>query len=211
MKTEELIAALAADSRPAKRPVERGLLIALIIGGLLSIVIFAFAMGIRPDFVEAAATWRFQAKFTLVTLALVLALVDCLRLAGPIPTGLTSRTSLLIPLALLGAVSIELVSVPVEEWVVRAIGTNAVLCLFAIPLLATAPLVAGLLAMRSCAPASPALAGASAGRLAAALAAGLYSLNCFDDSPLFVATWYTLATVPVMALGGMIGAHALKW
>jgi hypothetical protein len=211
MKTEELIAALVADSRPANRPVERGLLIALIIGGLLSIVIFAFAMGIRPDFVEAAATWRFQAKFMLVMLALVLALVDCLRLAGPIPTGLTSRTSLLVPLALLGAVGIELVSVPVDEWAVRAIGTNAALCLFAIPLLATAPLVAGLLAMRSGAPASPARGGTAVGRLAAALAAALYSLHCFDDSLLFVATWYTLATLPVMALGGIIGARALRW
>ena len=34
-------------------------------------------------------------------------------------------------------------------------------------------------------------------------------MNCFDDSPLFVAVWYTLATLPVMALGGIIGAICL--
>lgn len=211
MKTEELIAALAADSHPARRSVERGLLVAMIIGGLFSIVMFATSMGIRPDFVEAAATWRLQAKLILVTLALVLALVDCLRLAGPMPMSMTSRTSLLIPLALLGVVSIELVSVPIDEWSARAAGSNAVVCLFAIPLLAAGPLIAGMIAMRSGAPASPARAGAAVGRLAAAFAAVLYSLNCFDDSPLFVATWYTLATLSVMAIGGVVGARALRW
>jgi hypothetical protein len=211
MKTEELISALAADSHPARPPVARGLLVAMIVGGLLSTVVFAFAMGIRSDFVEAAATWRFQVKFILVTLALLLALVDCVRLAGPIPTGLTSRASLLIPLALFGAVGVEMLSVPIDEWAVRAIGTNAVLCLLAIPLLATGPLSAGLIAMRSGAPASPARAGAAVGRLAAALAAALYALHCFDDSPLFVAVWYTLATLPVMALGNIIGSRALRW
>lgn len=211
MKTEELVSVLAADSRPARRPVGRSVLISILIGSLLSIAIFAFAMGIRHDFVEATATWRFQAKLILVTLALILAMVDCVRLARPVPAALASRASLLIPIVLFGAVGIELASVPIDQWSSRAIGTNAVLCLLVIPLLSAGPLATALVAMRSGAPASPALAGASAGRLAAALAAGLYSLNCFDDSPLFVATWYTLATVPVMALGGMIGAHALKW
>jgi hypothetical protein len=211
MKTEELIAALTADSHPARRPVVRGLLVAIGIGGLLSSVIFALSMGIRPDLAEASATWQWQAKVALVGLALVLALVDCVRLVGPLPAGLMSRASLLIPLALFAAIGVELSSVPVDEWATRAIGTNAAKCLFIIPLLAAGPLVAGLAAMRSGAPASPVRAGASMGRLAAAFAASLYALNCFDDSPLFVAIWYTIATLIVMAISGAVGARALRW
>ena len=85
------------------------------------------------------------------------------------------------------------------------------ICLTAIPLLAMAPLVAVLLMLRSAAPASPALAGAAAGLLAAAAGATLYAFHCFDDSPLFVMTWYVLATIPVVVLGAIVGHRLLRW
>ena len=85
------------------------------------------------------------------------------------------------------------------------------ICLTAIPLLAMAPLVAALSMMRSGAPASPALAGAAAGLLAAAAGATLYAFHCFDDSPLFVMTWYVLATIPVVVLGAIAGHRLLRW
>jgi hypothetical protein len=78
-------------------------------------------------------------------------------------------------------------------------------------MLSLAPLAALLMALRSAAPASPALAGAVAGLLAAASGAILYAFHCFDDSPLFVATWYTLAALPVVAVGSMAGHRLLRW
>jgi hypothetical protein len=65
--------------------------------------------------------------------------------------------------------------------------------------------------LRSAAPASPTLAGAAAGLLAATAAASLYAFHCFDDSPLFVATWYTLAAIPVVAIGAIAGRRLLRW
>ena len=65
--------------------------------------------------------------------------------------------------------------------------------------------------LRSAAPASPALAGAAAGLLAAASGAALYAFHCFDDSPLFVVTWYTLAALVVMAIGALAGRRLLRW
>ena len=61
------------------------------------------------------------------------------------------------------------------------------------------------------APASPALAGGAAGFLAATAAAALYAFHCFDDSPLFVVTWYTLAAVLVVAVGAVAGHRMLRW
>jgi hypothetical protein len=67
------------------------------------------------------------------------------------------------------------------------------------------------MAMRNAAPTSSAAAGASVGRLAAAIAACLYALHCFDDSPLFVSVWYSLATLAVIAAGTLASRRALRW
>jgi hypothetical protein len=71
--------------------------------------------------------------------------------------------SLLIPLLLAAAVGLELLTVPVTEWGERLVGTNAYICLVAIPVLAIAPLIAGLVAMRAGAPSSAMEAGAAMG------------------------------------------------
>ena len=55
------------------------------------------------------------------------------------------------------------------------------------------------------------LAGAVAGIAAGALAATLYAMHCTDDSPLFVATWYTIG-IGIMALAGsVLGERLLRW
>ncbi len=100
---------------------------------------------------------------------------------------------------------------PARTWETRLVGSNALVCLTAIPLFALAPLAALLLVLRRAAPASPALAGAAAGSLAATTAAAIYAFHCFDDSPLFVLTWYPLAAIPVIVVGAVIGRRLLRW
>jgi len=94
----------------------------------------------------------------------------------------------------------------------RLIGHNAILCLSVIPVLSL-PILAGGGCWR-CATArrhAPHWPGALAGLLSAGLAATLYAAHCIDDSPLFVATWYTLATALVTAIGALAGAKWLKY
>jgi len=43
------------------------------------------------------------------------------------------------------------------------------------------------------------------------LAATLYASHCEDDSPLFVATWYTIATAMVTAIGALLGSRVLRF
>ena len=72
-------------------------------------------------------------------------------------------------------------------------------------------LVAALFGLRHGAPTRPAIAGGVAGMLSAGLAATIYASHCTDDSPLFVATWYTIATALVTALGALMGPRVLKF
>jgi hypothetical protein len=41
--------------------------------------------------------------------------------------------------------------------------------------------------------------------------ATLYASHCTDDSPLFVAAWYTIATALVTAVGALAGAKLLRY
>jgi hypothetical protein len=101
--------------------------------------------------------------------------------------------------------------VPSNLWGTRVIGTNAVHCLTLVPLFSIAPLAALLFAMRAGASQNPRLSGALAGAAAAAIGATLYAANCPDDSPLFVASWYPLATLIVVAVGAVAGDRLLRW
>ena len=66
-------------------------------------------------------------------------------------------------------------------------------------------------ALKNGAPAHPGLSGAMAGLAAGSIAAVFYAMNCFDDSPLFVITWYPLAILAVVSAGYLAGARYLQW
>jgi len=93
----------------------------------------------------------------------------------------------------------------------RLMGRNAWTCLTSIPLMALPLLAAALLGLRHGAPTRPAVTGAIAGLLSAGLAATLYASHCTDDSPLFVATWYTIAAALVAAIGALAGPRVLRF
>jgi hypothetical protein len=211
MKTDNLIDALVADRTPRGMPLRWLLVAALLAGGLVSLVLFLAALGVRADIEAALGTWRFDLKVGLVLLALALAFSLCIALSRPVMPAHPGWR--LLPLAALAvlAVAIELFALPSVSWTSRLVGTNALICLVAIPTLAIVPLAAVLAILRAGAPASPVLAGGAAGLLAAAAAAALYAFHCFDDSPLFVVTWYALAALPIVALGAAAGHRLLRW
>jgi hypothetical protein len=93
----------------------------------------------------------------------------------------------------------------------RLVGQNSRVCLMAIPVLSLPLLAGALIGLRNGAPSRPALAGALAGMLSAGLGATLYASHCTDDSPLFVATWYSIATALVTAIGALAGSRMLRY
>ena len=211
MKTDQLVASLVADRARSSAPLRRSVGRAVAAGALVSLVNFTIEFGPRVDLAAAFATWRFDLKLVLVLTALVAASGACIAMARPLAT--TSWRWGVLPVLLIAvtALGVELSLMPARTWETRLVGSNALVCLTAIPLFALAPLAALLLALRRAAPASPALAGAAAGSLAATTAAAIYAFHCFDDSPLFVLTWYPLAAIPVIVVGAVIGRRLLRW
>jgi hypothetical protein len=114
-------------------------------------------------------------------------------------------------LLLILSVVLELAYVPSTEWATKAIGSNSVNCMIIIPTLGSVPLILFIRALRRGAPSNPALSGALAGLAASGIAATFYAANCFDDSPLFVITWYPLATSILVLSGYFAGLRYLRW
>ena len=204
METKDLIKAISSDTATRRRSLGTLLLAAFAAASVIGVVVFSIVAGPRPDIAAAAETWRFLTKF-VITLALV-GSAGALVFALARPGGrLGLRIALLAaaPTILLGAILIELATIPSAEWATRLIGTNARICLTLIPLIGLGPLAIFLAAMRQGAPTRPTLTGAACGLLAGGLAATLYAAHCFDDSPFFVATWYTLA-IAILTIAGAV-------
>jgi hypothetical protein len=211
VNTDDFIGALAQDSK-VRWPFGRTLLVATTSGVVIAGVAFFLGVGFRPDIAQALDTGRFLFKFlvTLTLAAMATGLIS--RIARPgVPAGRWSVALLGAPILLAGAVIAELLVMPESTWMVRLVGTNARHCLTLIPLLAIAPLICLLIALRQGAPARPGVAGAVAGLAASGIAASFYAASCTDDSPLFVATWYPIATAVVVLLGYLSGSRFLKW
>jgi hypothetical protein len=212
MDTERLIRGLASDARLASPRMPAIFAVALAVSGVIAALAFFGMLGPRPDIALAATTPRFLFKF-VVTLALATAAVVAAFGASRPGAPMTMPLALLAipPLLVLAAVVVEFITVSPAEWAARWIGTNAGQCLTFIPLIGIGPLVVLLLALRRGAPTRPRLAGALAGLLAGGLAATFYAAHCTDDSPFFVATWYTLAVAFLTIIGALAGSRALKW
>jgi hypothetical protein len=119
---------------------------------------------------------------------------------------------LLIPAGILAAgISGEMMLPQRLPMMTRLVGSNSRICLTAIPLMSLPLLAAALIGLRHGAPSRPAVAGAIAGLVSAGLAATLYASHCTDDSPLFVATWYSIATALVTAIGALAGSRMLRF
>ncbi|BBK43868.1 hypothetical protein STVA_38880 [Allostella vacuolata] len=209
MRTEDLIRALAADRPRAVPPLPRLLAAALLAGLVVAVAGFLVELGVRADIREAAGTIRFLVKPATMLLLAASALATLPALARP--GGRAGPGLLLAPLALAAAVAVELAVTPSGAWGGRLVGSNALVCLVAVPLLALPLLLALLGALRQGAPERPGRLGALAGTLAGALAAALYAIHCPDDSPLFVAAWYSLAIAVTTLAGAAAGRRLLRW
>jgi hypothetical protein len=211
MKTDDLIRTLAEDNDWRATATGAALLIALVAAAPISLAIFLMALGVRPDFTSATHNPFFDLKFA-VTLALAIsAILVVMPLSRP-GTALGGRAWLfLVPVALLVAgIAFDLTMPQSTSWADRLVGTNSRVCMTAIPAMALPLLVAALIGLRQGAATRPALSGAVAGLMSGGLAATVYAAHCTDDSPLFVATWYSIGIAGLTAVGAAAGSRLLR-
>ncbi len=212
MDTDQLIRTLAADNTHRAPRVGALLTMGLLVAAPFSILIFATFLGVRPDVMTAMHNPFFDTKFA-VTLSLAIpAIIISLHLSRPEALMRGWGWLLLLPVGLLAvAIGSEAMMAPATPMMMRLVGKNSRWCLSAIPAMSLPLLAGALFGLRHGAPSRPALAGALAGLLSAGLAATLYASHCTDDSPLFVATWYTIATALVTAIGAFAGSRVLRY
>lgn len=212
MKTDNLIDALSTDAPEQTRSPRRALLIAAAAGFVIAGALLMLTLRPRPDFSSAMMTMRFDFKFVVTLLLAATAFFVLRDMARPEVQRSRLRAALLAaPVLLIGAVVLEMMVVPRDLWMPRLIGHNMRFCTSFIPLFSLGPLALMLWALRRGAPAHPARAGAIAGVVAGGIGAAFYAAHCFDDSPLFVAVWYTLAIAFMAGLGALLGRRFLRW
>jgi hypothetical protein len=213
MKTDDLIAALAGDTRPVSpHALLRRLLIAAVVGSAITLASVILVYGLRPDLMTAvlgAAFW-IKAIFTLSVAALGFVAVE--RAGRPGVRFNAQLAFLAAPFVFIFAMAAsELTQTVPAERLPMWLGHTWRSCPFSIAGLAIPPLVMLLLALRRLAPTRPVATGLVAGLLSGGLAATAYGLHCPERSAAFVATWYVLGILGSGAFGAVLGRRLLRW
>ncbi|MDP1701313.1 MAG: NrsF family protein [Aestuariivirga sp.] len=212
MNTSELIKKLAADTRRTSIPLPAMWWGAVVIAVFFAAGVFFAILGPRPDIAAAAATARFLFKFLFATALAASAFGCAAALSRP---GANWHNAALgisaAPTLLAMAVIAELFALSPAAWLAAMIGRNGLVCMTYIPLIGLGPLAIFLWILHRSAPTRPAVAGSVAGLLAGGIGAFAYAAHCNDDSPLFVATWYSLAIAGLVALGAAGASRFARW
>jgi len=212
MKTDDLIASLVADHPSRMQPVWLWLLAGLFAALPLSAAIFMMSFRMRPDLASAIYNPFFDFKFVVMLVLASVSAALSLHLSRPGASLERWGWLLAVPAGLLGIAIVADFAVPQRNsWTARLVGSSAMACMASIPLFAVPFLAAALWTLRRGATTRPMLVGALAGLMSAGLGGAIYAVHCMDDSPLFVATWYTLAAVLVAAVGAFAGKRVLRF
>ncbi len=197
MDTDELIAALAADDVPAKRP---HLLWRVAFGVAVSLVLMLVFWGMRPGWPNLLMMAPLLVKQSLPILVALVAW-PLLRRSDP------EAQAPLWPLWLLAATG-------AAGWLLSAITGGDILgetlwaCLLSIPALALPIALALFRGMRHRVEPRPARSGMLAGLVSGGAAAAVYAVHCDEDSAAFFLLWYGLAIV-ICGLAGRVAGR--RW
>ncbi|MEZ6028251.1 MAG: DUF1109 domain-containing protein [Hyphomonadaceae bacterium] len=212
MKTDDLIAMMASDTKPVARgSIPRKLSLVGAAGALVALVILIPWLGLR-DMGLAIGAPSYWMK-TIYTLGLgVGGLLLTERLARPGASwvrGVLVTGGVLVALA--GISIFQLANLPSDQVMPAVMGSTWDKCPWRILALSVPGLIAVLLVMRSFAPTRPALAGAGAGLFVGGVAATIYGLHCAETSAMFTLIWYTGGIAASALIGALAGWRILRW
>lgn len=213
MKTDELIAMLAAGETAVDRYVlVRRFALALLGGGLGALLLMAALYGVRADLAEVARTPLFWAKVALPASLASLALWLSSRLARPGVKGGAAWFALCLPVLLVWlSAALALAGAPVEARTELIFGRTWRTCPLNIALLSVPVFIAVFWALRGLAPTRQRQAGAAGGLLAGATATLAYCLHCPEMGVPFWGIWYLLGMLVPTLLGAALGPRLLRW
>ena len=212
MRTEELILLLSEDSTLEARRLGRSVAAALLASCAFLAVVTVAILGLRADLGAASSLAPVAAKVgVMLSLAIGGSLLVA-RMSRPgAPVGWAPALLAGGLVLLVAWIMFDLSQSGTAGLVERTMGTSWSRCLATITVLAVLPFLSLLLAARQGAVTRPGLAGAMAGLAATTLSGGFYALYCTEDSPLFVAAWYGLASSGMRGLGAMALRRFVRW
>ncbi len=209
MRTDDLIRALSADTRPESAPARQVLplflpAVVVSMAGLLA------TLGPRVDLANALVTFVPVMRHVLTLALFAIALTAALTAARPEGKARLWPLSL-VALAALGMLAWAYGTTAPELRGMALMGESNNICLVAIPVLSALPVAALFTALRSGATTTPTLTGALIGLAGSGAGAAVYAMHCTESSPLFYVTWYGLAILFVTTVSALIGRRILRW
>ena len=213
MKTDALIALLAADAGPVPRhAATRRLAWGLALALPLSVALLLAAYGVRRDIGEAVGWPMFWVKLLFPACMALAAFVAVQRLARPGVRVGAAWLALAAPVVLVWALALVVwMGAPAGERAALLWGVSWRICAGSIVLMAAPVFIVAMGALRSMAPTRPALAGAVAGALAGGAGASVYALHCMELAAPFLAVWYVSGIALTALLGAALGPRLLRW
>ena len=210
MKTEDLIALLAADTRP-RRAVFPQILLGTFGPILVLGSIFLMVLGIRPDLMSAVtssmAVWKWLLPGLLAAAGIGLAIA----LSRPESRPRKAWWVILIVAAFGAALFVgRAVILPPTDMMAAIRGQTLLICLASILTIGLTGLVGGIAFLRRGATTRPGLSGLALGLGSGGAAALLYALHCNEDDPMFFVTWYGSAIMAVGLIGAISGKRLLR-
>jgi hypothetical protein len=212
MKTNDLIAMLATEAGPPPVSHLRLCTQAVTAGLTVSLVLVLTLWGLNPELSALAHTQAFWVKVLWLVLTCTFATPVVLHLSRPGAAAGRGGWGIAASLAGMALLAIwQIASVDADTGKQLMLGQSWQTCCASI-LALSVPLLATLLWMlRNMAPTRPALAGASAGLMASAMASLVYSLHCPETAYAFLAVWYVAGMVLMSGIGALMGMRLLRW
>jgi hypothetical protein len=213
MKTDDLIAALAAHPAPVQPARSmRALLWASGTGVLAALGLLAITLGFNPQLAAELSLPMFWVKLAFVLATVAIGYLIVLRLAQPGRKVGALAWSLGAPASLMWVLAaLALLPAAPGERSSLLLGTSWLVCPIYIAAFSAPSFLLVLHSMRSLAPTRLRVAGAAAGLLSGAIGASVYQLYCPELAAPFIGVWYVLGMSIPAALGALIGPRALRW
>ena len=213
MKTQELVLLLARDARPVASNVALRRFALALAGGLVGSVLLLFSLlRIRADLTEAIFQPLFWLKIGFLISLVAVSLFAAFRLSRPGSAVAQLRGLMATPVLLMwGLALVALWRAAPAQRAPLFFGETWRYCPVLIAILSVPAFAAILWAMKGLAPTHPRRAGFTAGLLAGALAALVYSLHCPEVGIPFVGVWYLLGMLIPAGVGAWLGERWLRW
>ena len=213
MRTDDLVAALAADAAPVDNArAERRFRDRLLWGPAIAIVLMLLLLGPRPDLAEAMRLPMFWLKAGLPASVAAASWLLLYRLGHPGLRPGRSPVAALAPMALVSlAGALMLWNAAPAERPSLLFGQTWRDCLVNVSVLALPALALALWALRGMAPTRLVLAGAAAGLFAGAAGAFAYAFHCPELELPFLGAWYVAGMLMPAVVGALLGRLLLRW